>query len=90
MNSETEKYELFGVDVVLLCNIYGKPLPKLKWKTDKFDITPSPFKYAIMSNMLIIKRFDRSDVGNYTCYAANGVGRPISTRMELKKAGLIV
>ena len=37
--------------------------------------------------MLILKRFDRSDVGKYTCQGANGIGKPISTTIELKKAG---
>ena len=77
---------MFGVDVVLVCNIYGNPLPKLKWKTDKFEITSNPFKYIILTNMLVVKRFDRSDVGNYTCYASNRAGRTISSTMELRKA----
>ncbi len=61
-------------------------MPKLKWKTDKFEITPNPFKYVILSNMLIVKRFDRSDIGNYTCYASYGTSKYISSKIELKKA----
>lgn len=83
-----EKYELFGMDAVIVCNIYGKPFPRFEWKTEKYQIKANPFKYTLYSNMLIVKRFDHSDVANYTCTGSNGIGTAVSTTISLKKAGL--
>lgn len=81
---------MFGVDVILHCNIPDRIYPRLQdkfsWKTEKFQIKSNPLKYSINSNVLIIKRFDYSDIGKYICTVTNKDEKILTVNVTLKRA----
>ena len=64
-------------DVTLFCNTTGRPSPHLTWIRVRDSITMAH------DNTLLIGAADRSDRGEYTCVADNGVGRPVSKSVYL-------
>ena len=86
-----EKYDLLGNDVVLHCNISGRPVPTYEWHFEKTKLKTDFFKYNVYPGMLLVKRFEYADIGNYTCTATSVAhekegGKPIVVRISLKKA----
>jgi hypothetical protein len=89
-----EKYELLGNDVVLHCNVSGRPIPTIEWNYGKLKLKSDMLKYTVYSNMLLIKRFEYADIGNYSCTATSAAhakegGKPIVIKIELKRASKI-
>ncbi|XP_068733580.1 uncharacterized protein [Montipora capricornis] len=64
-------------NVTLFCNTTGRPSPHLTWIRVRDSITMAH------DNTLLIGAADRSDRGEYTCVADNGVGRPVSKSVYL-------
>lgn len=76
---------------MLHCNISGRPIPTYEWHFEKNKLKSDPFKYTIYPGMLLVKRLEYSDVGNYTCTATSPAherigGKPIVVRINLKRA----
>ncbi|CAF0945237.1 unnamed protein product, partial [Brachionus calyciflorus] len=69
LSESYEKYVLIGNDAILNCNVTGRPYPKINWYLNGSDVSikPDPFKYTIYPNMILIKRFNRLDIGEYKC-----------------------
>ena len=78
------------MDVYLYCNIsqkiYQKSIQKYIWKNEKVQIDTISFKYILFSNVLVIKRFDYSDIGSYVCTAINNGKKTYSVNITLKLA----
>jgi hypothetical protein len=90
-----EKFDLLGNDVVLHCNTTGRPVPTIEWHYEKIKVKTDTFKYTVYPSMLLIKRFEYSDIGNYTCTATSAAhekegGKPITIRISLKRASKII
>ena len=76
--------------MVLYCNTTGSPKPKIQWKNQKnIILRPTPLKYTLNTNMLIIRRFEYPDIGIYTCQVINELenNNTLSINVNLKKAG---
>ncbi len=74
---------------MISCNVFGRPHPKYEWQFGSRLIKPNPFKYALYSNVLIVKRFDISDIGTYMCTGSNGFGSPVSANITVLRASML-
>ena len=69
-----------GQTITLKCVADGVPTPTLTWK--KPDGTEVK-KVTAMENSEDVKMESDKDFGNYTCNAANGVGTPVTSTVQV-------
>jgi hypothetical protein len=64
-----------GMAVTLECPVTGYPVPEITWLKNGL-IVQSNNNLVIQDNgaVLLIRRMQDSDTGNYECEASNGVG----------------
>lgn len=80
-----------GFDAILNCNLTGRPFPKSYWYFNGSEdfIKPDPFKYMIYPHFIKIKRFNKNDVGIYTCKVDAGLKKNLAINVTLIEAGKI-
>ena len=62
-----------GENVVLTCQVTGKPTPLLSWTFDDNEINAGS-RHVISGDQLEIRLFRSSDQGSYSCIASNKLG----------------
>lgn len=71
--------------VELICRVRGNPLVPgmVTWKRDGFDMTRALPSYSDGVGTLLIEKLKKTDSGEFTCIADNGIGTPATQTVEL-------
>ena len=77
-----------GLNVSLECQIEGKPKPTVTWLKDGAEVNSTGDSRITASNnldtwTLNISQLNRTDEGNYTCYASNSLENQTSATAQL-------
>ena len=70
-----------GDEVTFTCQATSEPISTIQWyfndiplnESDKYEISTELLNYNNKTSELTVKRVESSDVGTYTCHAANEI-----------------
>ncbi|KAF2896173.1 hypothetical protein ILUMI_10002 [Ignelater luminosus] len=81
---------VYGKDIVLPCNVYGVPKPKIEWIRNSTGLNVGRYK-ILDSGYLHISSVLYEDTGNYNCHAENKFGNiDVSAVLTVKEPTKIV
>ncbi|XP_045126268.1 Down syndrome cell adhesion molecule-like protein Dscam2 [Portunus trituberculatus] len=83
---DEEYLATYKEDVKLLCQVFGLPIPDVRWTVRGEPVTPNDHMRLLPEGSLLIHQVSCDDAGEYTCHVENPYGQDTITHKLLIQA----